>query len=71
MKTAELRTLSVEDLKQKLEDLADELANLRIQKATHQLTNPNRIGEVRKDIARHKTLLSEYEKGISQPKSES
>ena len=41
MKSVELRKLSVEELKQKLEDGLDELANLRIQKATHQLSNPS------------------------------
>ena len=71
MKTAELRTIPVEELKQKLEDLVDELANLRIQKATHQLTNPSRITGVKKEIARYKTILREYELGISKPNLES
>ena len=70
MKIQELREMTVEDLKNLLEDLKDELANLRIQKATHQLTNPSRIREVKRDIARVKTLLREYELGISKPKLE-
>ena len=52
MKTSELRSLPVEELKQKLEDLVDELANLRIHKATHQLVRPSRIREVHRGIAR-------------------
>lgn len=71
MKTSELRSLPVEELKQKLEELVDELANLRIQKATHQLVSPSRIREVRRGIARHRTILREYEMGISKPKIES
>ena len=59
MKSVELRKLSVEELKQKLEDGLDELTNLRIQKATHQLSNPSKIKAVRRDIARIKTLLQE------------
>ncbi len=70
MKTSELRGLPEEELKEKLEDLLDELANLRIQKATHQLVNPSRIREVKKGIARARTLLSEYQIGISKPKTE-
>ena len=51
MKTADLRSLPAEELQQKLQDALDELANLRIQKATHQLSNPSRIKEVRRQIA--------------------
>lgn len=71
MKTSELRGLPAEELNQKLEDMLDELANLRIQKATHQLVNPSRIREVRKGIARARTLLSEYNLEISKPKTDS
>ncbi len=71
MKASEYRTLPAEELKEKLEDLLDEMANLRIQKATHQMVSPSRIGIVRKDIARIKTLLREYDLGISEPTVES
>ena len=67
MKATYFRNNTIEELKGKLEDSLDELANLRIQKATHQLVNPSRIKLVKKDIARIKTLLREYELGISQP----
>lgn len=69
MKASELRENTLEELKARLEDALDEMANLRIQKATHQLVNPSRIRIVKNDIARIKTLLREYELGISQPAS--
>lgn len=65
MNNADLRKLSVEELQQKLEDGLDELANLRIQKATHQLSNPSKIRLVRRDVARIKTLLHEEKMGLS------
>lgn len=67
MKTHELRGRTVDELNNMLEDYLDELANLRIQKATHQLINPSRFRIVKKDIARIKTLLREYKLGISKP----
>lgn len=59
MKARELRELSTEELEQKLADFKEELFNLRFQLATGQLDNPMRIKEVRKDIARVKTLMRE------------
>ncbi len=50
----EMREIPAEELKTKLEDFKDELANLNIQKATHQLANPSRIKMVKKSIARIK-----------------
>jgi large subunit ribosomal protein L29 len=71
MKASELKGLTVEEVKSRLEDLLDELSNLRIQKATRQLVNASRVKVVKKEIARHKTVLREFELGISKPKSES
>lgn len=68
MNTAEIKALPEADIKQHLDDLMDELANLRIQKATHQLTNPSRIREVRREIARAKTIMREIELGIVKTK---
>lgn len=59
MKAKELRELSAEELEQKLADFKEELFNLRFQLATGQLDNPMRIKDVRKDIARVKTLIRE------------
>ena len=59
MKINEIRELSVEELNAKLKELKTELFNLRFQLAINQLENPNRIPEVRHDIARVMTLLRE------------
>ena len=50
MRIEELRNRTEEELKNTLEDYLDEMANLRIQKATHQLVNPRRLRIVKKDI---------------------
>lgn len=59
MKATEVRAMSVEDLEKKLADLKKDLFNLRLQNATNQLENPNRINDVKKDIARVKTIIRE------------
>lgn len=66
MKITELRELQLKELNDKLVDLKQEMFNLRFQQATNKLKNPARITQVRKTIARIKTLLRENEikKGI-------
>ena len=59
MKMTELREFNMEELNQKLEDLRIESFNLRFNKALNRLENPLRIREVKRDIARIKTLLRE------------
>jgi large subunit ribosomal protein L29 len=59
MKPREIRELSEPELYEKLKALKAELFNLRFQLATMQLENPMRIRQVRKDIARVHTILSE------------
>ena len=59
MKITELRNKTSEELNSKLKELKAELFNLRFQHAINQLENPNRISEVRHDIARVMTLLRE------------
>ncbi len=59
MKTKELRTKKTEDLKTLVFDLKKESLNLRFQKTTGQLLNTSRVREVRRTIARAKTLLSQ------------
>jgi large subunit ribosomal protein L29 len=61
MKVNKLRDLTVEELERKVDNLKEELFNLRFQMATGQLENPMRIKEVKKDIARAKTILRERE----------
>ena len=55
----ELKTQSVADLNAQLVDAKKELFNLRFQNATNQLDNTSRIKEVRKNIARIQTLITE------------
>ena len=61
MKVEKLRDLSTNELVRKVDSLKEELFNLRFQMATGQLENPMRIKELRKDIARAKTILPERE----------
>ncbi len=62
MKAEELRGKTPDQLKEQLLDLKKEQFNLRFQKATGQLENTSRVREVRRDIARIKTIL-----GVAQP----
>ncbi len=59
MKAADVRALSADQLKEELAKLKKEQFNLRFQKATGQLEKSSRINEVRKDIARIKTIAAE------------
>ena len=57
MKANEVRKMSAAELETKLGDLKKDLFQLRLQHATNQLENPVKIAEVKKDIARVKTIL--------------
>ena len=59
MKAAEIRNLSTEEINSNIAKLKEELFNLRFQLAVGQLTNTARIKQVKKAIARMKTVLSE------------
>lgn len=59
MKAHELRALNPEELRQKHQELLEELFNLRFQLATGQIENIGRIRAVRRDIARVKTVQRE------------
>ena len=61
MKASELKNLSTQELAAKEKELKEELFNLRFQLATGQLTNPQRMRECKKDVARIKTLIRERE----------
>lgn len=56
MKATEIRKMSAAELESKLGDLKKDLFQLRLQHATNQLDNPVKIAEVKRDIARVKTL---------------
>ncbi len=70
MKMYEIREMTLDELKLRLEDAKEELANLRFQKALGQLNNPLRIRMVRREIARLKTIIHEYELGIRKSAAE-
>jgi large subunit ribosomal protein L29 len=59
MKAHELRAMASDELMQELDDAYEELFNLRFQFSTGQLQNFNRLTEVKRDIARLKTILRE------------
>ena len=61
MKATEVRKMSAEELSAKLLDLKKDLFQLRLQHATNQLENPVRISEVKRDIARVKTIIREQQ----------
>ncbi len=61
MKANEIRKLSVEELDKKLVELKKDLFTLRMQHATNQLDNPGKIADVKRDIARVKTIIREQQ----------
>ena len=61
MKANKYREMTDQELSAKLSDLKTEFFNLRFQKATGQLNNPLSLREVKRDIARVKTILKERE----------
>ena len=65
MKASELREKTQTELDQELAELKSELFKLRFQLATNQLDNPMRLKEVKKSIARVKTVIRERELGIA------
>lgn len=63
MEATQLRTMDDAALQKQLDDLYQEMFNLRFQRAAGQLPNVNRLREVRRDIARVKTVLRERASG--------
>ena len=61
MKTNELRKLTTEEINKKIVESKEELLKLRFKQATGSLENPARVKELRKDVARFKTILKERE----------
>ena len=59
MKVSEIREFSQEEKQKMLDDLKEELFNLNFQHATGQLENPQKMKQIRRDIARIKTILKE------------
>lgn len=63
MKATELRQKNVADLTKELHGLLREQFNLRMQKGTGQLSRPDQVKKVRRDIARIKTVINEMKSG--------
>ncbi|MGB5421428.1 MAG: 50S ribosomal protein L29 [Desulfobacterales bacterium] len=61
MKAGDVRSLSLEERQQKLVEMKQELFNLRFQHATGQLENPQRLKQIKRDIARVQTIIREEE----------
>ena len=61
MKASEIRDLSLDEMRRKVAEMDQELFNLRFRHGTNQLENPRRLGEVRRGIARLKTIIRETE----------
>ena len=61
MKPNEIREMSTEDLKSKIDELTRERVNLRFRSATESIENPMRFRDLRRDIARMQTILRERE----------
>ena len=61
MKATEIRELTVDDLRARVKDLDDQVFRLRIQKSMGQLEAPAKVREIRRDLARIRTILREKE----------
>jgi large subunit ribosomal protein L29 len=62
MKVSEIRELTLDELRQRERDSAEELFNLKFQLATGQLENKMRIRQMKKELARIKTIIREKQK---------
>ena len=71
MKVEDVRQLTPDQLTDKIAELKKEQFNLRFQKATGQLENTSRVRQVRRDIARVKTIMAEQKRGAGKPASQS
>lgn len=61
MKVNEIRNLTTEEINKKIEEIKEELFNLRFQQATGNLEKPVRLRELRKQVAKMKTIIRERE----------
>ncbi|MGD9055301.1 MAG: 50S ribosomal protein L29 [Desulfobacterales bacterium] len=61
MKANEIREMNLEEMQRKVNDLKEELFNLRFQHEIGQLENPNKMKQTKRDIAQVKTIIREVE----------
>ena len=66
VKNSEIRELTNEEITKKIDECKEELFNLRFSQATGNLEKPSRIKELRKSVARMKTILRERELGMEE-----
>jgi large subunit ribosomal protein L29 len=64
MKAEEIRALSIEEMRARLDETREELMNLRFQQATGELIDLSRLGYTRRVIARYLTIIKEREKEL-------
>lgn len=66
MQPSEIRNLSQTEIARQLDEAHHELFNLRFQRATGQLKNTTRLGQVRREVARLRTILRERELAVAE-----
>ncbi len=66
MKASEIRDMTLDEMRRKVEDLTEALFNLRFQKVIGELENTSKIKQTRRDLARVQTIIREHE--LSQQK---
>jgi large subunit ribosomal protein L29 len=66
MKAAEIRKMTFDEIRAKLSDSREELMKLRFQQVTGQLTDTNRLRQLRRDIARFETILNQPQQTAEQ-----
>jgi large subunit ribosomal protein L29 len=67
MQATEIRELNDQELQDRIAELREERFRLRLRAATQPLEQPHRLRDLRKDIARMMTVLTERQKGITAP----
>ena len=67
VKMREIANMTRAEIENRLKETEEELSNLSFQLATHQLDNTDRVRLVRRDVARIKTVLREFDLGLRQP----
>ena len=68
MKMYDINNMTHEEIEREMEDLLEAYSNFKFQQATHQLDNPVKLRYMRKDIARVKTVLHEFDLGLRKRK---
>lgn len=67
MKAIEIRQMTDEELAASLDNIQQELFNLRLQESLGQLEKPSHIKQLRRDVARHKTVITERKQAAKKP----